>query len=83
MTLPMVVDPDIILGRFWEELRTEPALVDLAALVPTDRRLDILSAIPLVPLVMARLSTPVDQLRVLDALGHAYARARGFHFAEE
>lgn len=74
---------DEVLGRFWTELGQDAALSALVALVPTDRKLTIFDALPLAPVVMAQLRTPAQQLQVLDALGHAYARARGLHFAEE
>lgn len=76
-------DPDLVLDRFWSEIRTDARLQDLAALVPTDRALGIWDAIPLAPLVMAHLRTPGDQLEVLDALARAYARAAGLHFLED
>ena len=84
MTLPAIVeDPDAVLGRFWEEIRRQPALSHLVGLVPADRKLGMSDAIWLLPSVMTMLGQPADQLRLLDALGHAYARARGLHFAEE
>jgi len=76
-------DPDAVLSRFWEELKSDPHLAPIAAFVPSNRSLTILDAIPLVPAVMPYLSTSADQLRVLDAAVHAYLRAAGLHISEE
>ena len=78
-----VQDPDAVLGRFWQEIRRDPQLADLVGLVPADRRLGLTDAIWLLPSLMTLLGQSADQLRVLDALGHAYARARGLHFTED
>lgn len=81
--ITVVDDPDAVLGRFWQELRADAAIAPLAALVPMDRPLTIVDAIPLVPAAMPLLASSADQVRLLDAAVHAYARARGLRFAEE
>lgn len=76
-------DPDVILARWWAEVRQDPRLSELAALAPTDRRLSILDGIGLLPVVMAILSGPQRQLDTLDAAARAYLRAAGLHISEE
>jgi hypothetical protein len=78
-----VQDPDIVLGRFWAELRQEPRLSDLVALVPANRALSIVDGITLLPAVMALLGAPGRQLDVIDAAARAYVRAAGLHISEE
>lgn len=68
-------EADRVLVGFWDQVRQHPRLVDLAALLPQDRALGLLDVLPMVPLVMAHLATPRDQLQVLDALSSAYLRA--------
>lgn len=79
-------DPEAVLGRFWQELTTEPEMAPLAAILawcPTDRPLTVIDLIPLVPAAMPLLGTSADQVLMLDAAVRAYARARGLHFAED
>lgn len=78
-----VEDPDVVLGRFWLELRADPRLSGLMALVPTDRKLGIADGFSLLPVVLASLSDPAAQLRALDAATRAYVRAAGLHISEE
>ena len=78
-----VEDPSAVLARFWDELRADPDLAGLTALVPTDRALTFIDAIPLAPVAMSYLRTPADQLHVLDRVAHAYLRATGLHVSEE
>lgn len=76
-------DPQAVLDRFWLELRADPDLAGLAALVPSDRELTIVDALPLIPAVMALLRTAPDQLRLLERASRAYLRAAGLHICEE
>lgn len=76
-------EADAVLARFWDELRGDPALAPLAVLAPSDRALTLFDLMPLIPVAMPLLGSPADQLRMLDAAVHAYARARGLHFMEE
>ena len=77
------VEPEVVLSRFWLELREAGDLSWIPALLPADRKLGLLDLFPLAPVVMAQLSTPVDQLRTLDALARAYLRAAGLHVSED
>lgn len=68
---------------FLRELLADPDLAGLTALVPRDRELTITDALPMIPVVMAQLRTPVDQLRTIAAVAHAYLRAAGLRVSEE
>lgn len=70
--------PEEWLHALWEHARQAPELADLVALVPTDRRLGLVDAFALAPVVMARLVDPADTLRALDALARVHAEVRGY-----
>lgn len=76
-------EADAVLGRFWRELRADPRLGDLMALVPAERALGIGDAFTLLPAVMSALGGPERQLDVIDAAARAYVRAAGLHILEE
>lgn len=76
-------DPEDILSRWWAALHGEPELADLVAVVPTDRRLGLVDAMGLLPLVLGALEGPERQLAMLDAAARAYVRVAGLHLLEE
>jgi hypothetical protein len=76
-------DPEALLSRWWAELRVDPAVASLAALVPQDRPLTLFDALPLAAAAVAQLQTPELQLAVLDSAARAYFRAAGLHITEE
>ena len=70
-----------ILARFYQEAGQDPRLVDLAQLLSGAS--GIVGVMAALPRILPRLETDESKVELLDALGHAYARARGFHFTEE
>ena len=78
-----VEDPDQLLARMWAELRGDPRLADLLALVPDDRKLGLADGFALLPALLAMLAGPERQVEVIDAAARAYLRAAGLHVTEE
>lgn len=78
-----VADPSDLVARWWQELRHDPRVADLAALVASDRELGPMDVLGLFPAVLAALATPERQLEAIDAAAHAYLRAAGLHVTEE
>lgn len=78
------MDAEGVLTRLWAEIRQAPELADLVSALPSDRAVSLADAFPLLALILTTpvLQGPERQLVVIDALGHAYARARGLHLAE-
>ena len=70
-----------VLERFYQEASQDARLVDLAGLLSGASGLvELMAALPR---ILPRLETDEAKVELLDALGHAYARARGLHFTEE
>ena len=70
-----------VLERFYQEATQDPRLVDLAGLLSGASGL--VGIVAALPRILPRLESDEAKVELLDALGHAYARARGFHFTEE
>lgn len=81
--LVAVEDPGGLLARMWQELRDDPRVADLVALVPTDRELGLMDGFALLPGVLAALGGPERQVEAIDAAVRAYLRAAGLHVTEE
>jgi hypothetical protein len=78
-----VDDPGALLARMWAELRDDPRVADLVALVPSDRRLGIAEGMALLPSVLVALGGPQRQVECIDAAVRAYLRAAGLHITED
>jgi hypothetical protein len=67
--------PDL-LERFADEVRADPELGPIIALVPQGRPLGMLDLLTLGPRALATFSDRAAAIRLLDAVGGAYNRAR-------
>lgn len=74
---------DLVLERWWNELRADPRVAPLLGIAPAGRGLGAGDLITMLPMLMLHLQGSEAQLVALDAVARAYARAAGLHFLED